>query len=108
MLPQQQSLLCFTYLNVSLTLLTDKHVVLKMDGNIKVKKAISRIYKSRSSVVLITCPNDQVQVGILIAQLQVLKSSEGFFLFFFLHFCCQSAVKFYILMFAEEKSTNRQ
>lgn len=87
MLPQQQSLLCFTYLNVSLTLLMDKRVVLKMDGNIKVKKAISRIYKSRSSVVLITCPNDQVQqvqVGILIAQLQVLKSSEGFFFFFYI------------------------
>lgn len=53
----------------------DKLIILKMDGNIKVKRAISRTYKSRSSVVLITCPNDQVQFNVVIAQLKVLKSS---------------------------------
>lgn len=78
MLPQQQSLSCFTYLNVPLTLFMDKLVILKMDGNIKVKRAISITYKSRSSVVLITCPDAQVQFSVLIAQLKVLKSSEWF------------------------------
>lgn len=85
MLPQQQPLLCFTYLNVSLTLFMDKRAVLKMDRNIKVKKAISRIYKSRSSVVLITCPNDQVQAE----SIEKFRTTFIFFFTFLLSISCK-------------------
>lgn len=80
----EHTLSYFTYLNMSLTLFMDKHIILKMDESIKVKRTISRTYKSRSSVVLITCPNDQVQLSVLIAQLKVLKSSERFSFFFYI------------------------
>lgn len=50
--------------------------------DIQVKRAISRTYKSRSSVLLFTCLNDQEQFSVLITHLKVLKSSEIFLSFF--------------------------